>query len=220
MTVWGSILLASGGKWPHTPLLETVWKVANWPSVFYLAPTGTTGLSQQSLCQSDTPLLSPGVHLFSGLWKSNPRGGDQHEQENLKPALHAVQNAEDAAEEHFICKDGMRYAGMHLIIDLWGGKHLDNLALVKQTLTEAVSEIGATLLNIDLHHFEPNGGISGVAVLAESHMSIHTWPEKGYAALDVFVCGDCQPQKAIPVLRRAFLPDNIQCTELKRGLVL
>ena len=59
-----------------------------------------------------------------------------------------------------------------------------------------------------------------VPVLAESHMSIHTWPEKGYAALDVFVCGDCQPQKAIPVLRRAFLPDNIQCTEMKRGLVL
>lgn len=128
--------------------------------------------------------------------------------------------AQDAADEHFICKDGMRYAGMHLIIDLWGGKNLDNLALVKQTLTEAVAEIGATLLNIDLHHFEPNGGISGVAVLAESHMSIHTWPEKGYAALDVFVCGDCKPQNAIPVLRRAFLPDNIQCTEMKRGLVL
>ena len=134
--------------------------------------------------------------------------------------VHAVPADAAAADEHFICKDGMRYAGMHLIIDLWGGKHLDNLALVKQALTEAVSEIGATLLNIDLHHFEPNGGISGVAVLAESHMSIHTWPEKGYAALDVFVCGDCQPQKAIPVLRRAFLPDNIQCTEMKRGLVL
>jgi S-adenosylmethionine decarboxylase len=139
-----------------------------------------------------------------------------------KPALYEVPALPESngADEHFICKDGVRYAGMHLIIDLWGGKHLDNLALVKQTLTDAVSEIGATLLNIDLHHFEPNGGISGVAVLAESHMSIHTWPEKGYAALDVFVCGDCQPQKAIPVLRRAFLPDNIQCTEMKRGLIL
>ncbi|MEL3889677.1 adenosylmethionine decarboxylase [Ferrovibrio sp. MS7] len=139
-----------------------------------------------------------------------------------KPALYEVPAQPEAAqeEEHFINKDGMRYAGQHLIIDLWGGKHLDNLALVKQTLTEAVEAIGATLLNIDLHHFEPNGGISGVAVLAESHMSIHSWPEKGYAALDVFVCGDCQPAKAIPVLRRAFLPDTIQCTEMKRGLIL
>ncbi len=139
-----------------------------------------------------------------------------------KPALYevAAQPEIAAEEEHFINKDGMRYAGQHLIIDLWGGKNLDNLALVKQALTEAVEAIGATLLNIDLHHFEPNGGISGVAVLAESHMSIHSWPEKGYAALDVFVCGDCQPSKAIPVLRRAFLPDTIQCTEMKRGLIL
>ncbi len=139
-----------------------------------------------------------------------------------KPAIYEVPSTTDVApeDEHFICREGMRFAGQHLIIDLWGGKNLDNLALVKQTLTEAVEAIGATLLNIDLHHFEPNGGISGVAVLAESHMSIHSWPEKGYAALDVFVCGDCQPAKAIPVLRRAFLPDNIQCTELKRGLIL
>ena len=115
--------------------------------------------------------------------------------------------------------DGVKFAGQHLIIDLWGGKNLDNLQLVETTLVESVQAIGATLLNIDLHHFEPNGGISGVAVLAESHMSIHTWPEKGYAALDVFVCGDCQPYKAIPVLRRAFLPDNVQVAEMKRGLI-
>jgi S-adenosylmethionine decarboxylase len=50
-------------------------------------------------------------------------------------------------------------------------------------------------------------------------MSIHTWPENGYAALDVFVCGDCYPYKAIPVLRRAFLPSNIQVSEIKRGLI-
>jgi S-adenosylmethionine decarboxylase len=130
-----------------------------------------------------------------------------------------AQEAAVAADEHFVTKDGVRFAGQHLIIDLWGGKNLDNLKLVEQTLIEAVAEVGATLLNIDLHHFSPNGGISGVAVLAESHMSIHTWPEKGYAALDVFVCGDCRPFKAIPVLRRAFLPENIQVAEMKRGLI-
>jgi S-adenosylmethionine decarboxylase len=127
--------------------------------------------------------------------------------------------AVDAAEEHFIVKEGIRYAGTHLIIDLWGGQYLDDVDRVVQVLHEAVKEIGATLLNVDVHRFNTNGGISGVAILAESHMSIHTWPEKGYAALDVFVCGDCHPFKAIPVLRRAFLPSNLQVAEMKRGLI-
>jgi S-adenosylmethionine decarboxylase len=128
--------------------------------------------------------------------------------------------AVDAAEEHFIVKEGIRYAGTHLIIDLWGGQYLDDVDRVVQVLHEAVKEIGATLLNVDVHRFNTNGGISGVAILAESHMSIHTWPEKGYAALDVFVCGECHPFKAIPVLRRAFLPTNLQVAEMKRGLIL
>lgn len=138
-----------------------------------------------------------------------------------KALLYEVPAASMAAatDDHFVVQDGIRFAGQHLIIDLWGGKNLHNLEIVKSALTEAVAEIGATLLNIDLHHFTVNGGISGVAVLAESHMSIHTWPEKGYAALDVFVCGDCKPYKAIPVLRRAFLPENIQVAEMKRGLI-
>ena len=127
---------------------------------------------------------------------------------------------EPEQKDYFVERDGLKFAGTHLIIDLWGASRLDNLEVVEQALRDAAIVSGATILNVDLHHFEPNGGISGVAVLAESHLSIHTWPEKGYAALDVFVCGDCKPQNAIPVLRRAFLPDSIQCTELKRGLVL
>jgi S-adenosylmethionine decarboxylase len=127
--------------------------------------------------------------------------------------------AADAANEHFITRDGVKYAGQHLIIDLWGCQNIDDLQLVERTLLESVREIGATLLNIDLHHFEPNGGVSGVAVLAESHISIHTWPEKGYAALDVFVCGDCNPHRSLPVLRRAFLPTSVQVSEMKRGII-
>lgn len=138
-----------------------------------------------------------------------------------KALLYEVSSAgaNSASDDHFVVKDGIRFAGQHLIIDLWGCKNLDNLEIVKSALIDAVAEIGATLLNIDLHHFSQNGGISGVAVLAESHMSIHTWPENGYAALDVFVCGDCKPYKSIPILRRAFQPDNIQVSEMKRGLV-
>jgi S-adenosylmethionine decarboxylase len=119
---------------------------------------------------------------------------------------------------HFVVKDGLRYAGSHLLIDIWDASRLDDLEHVEETLREAVKEVGATLLRIDLHHFTENGGISGVAVLAESHMSIHTWPECGYAALDVFVCGTCDPYKAVPVLKRAFKPGNVQVAEHKRGL--
>jgi S-adenosylmethionine decarboxylase len=120
---------------------------------------------------------------------------------------------------HYVTKDGLTYAGTHLLIDIWGAERLDDLPHVEATLTEAVRATGATLLNIDLHHFTPNNGVSGVAVLAESHMSIHTWPELGYAALDIFVCGGCNPDRAVPVLREAFKPTSIQLAEHKRGLV-
>ncbi len=76
---------------------------------------------------------------------------------------------------------------------------------------------GATLLHIHLHHFTPNGGVSGVAVLSESHISIHSWPEYGYAALDIFMCGHAQPHLAIDVIREAFEPDEIIVKEELRG---
>ena len=120
-------------------------------------------------------------------------------------------------KDHFISKNGILYAGTHLILDLWGAKNLDNLELVEQTLRQAVKVAGATLLHISLHHFEPNGGISGVAVLAESHISIHTWPERSYAALDVFMCGDAQPHKCIEVLKQSFCPERIIVNEQMRG---
>ncbi|MGQ9366346.1 adenosylmethionine decarboxylase [Azospirillum sp. ST 5-10] len=114
-------------------------------------------------------------------------------------------------------RDGKVFAGTHLIVDLWDAVRLDELDHVRQTLVEAVRVAGATLLHIHLHHFTPNGGVSGVAVLAESHISIHTWPERGYAALDIFMCGDAEPRNAIPVLERAFRPGSITCDELLRG---
>ncbi len=119
--------------------------------------------------------------------------------------------------DHFITRNGKRYAGTHLIVDLWGAERLDDLDHVEQTLVDAVDAAGATLLHIHLHHFTPNGGISGVAVLAESHISIHSWPECGYAALDVFMCGDAQPERAVDVLRTAFRPASVHVGEFLRG---
>jgi S-adenosylmethionine decarboxylase len=109
------------------------------------------------------------------------------------------------------------FIGRHLILDLWEARALDDEEAIERALRDSVAVAGATLLHLHLHRFEPNGGVSGAAVLAESHISIHTWPERGYAALDVFVCGDCDPEKTVPVLRRAFAPKYIVLSELRRG---
>ena len=130
------------------------------------------------------------------------------------------QAVEDLTQDHFINRNGKTYAGTHLIIDLWGATELDNLSLMEVTLREAVEKAKATLLHIHLHHFTPNGGISGVAVLAESHISVHSWPERNYAAFDVFMCGDAEPEKAIEVLKAAFTPSEVKVDTILRGEVV
>jgi S-adenosylmethionine decarboxylase len=119
-------------------------------------------------------------------------------------------------ENHFAERNGVRCAGVHLIIDVHGGQGLDDIDLIEATLRRCVSAAQATLLHIHLHHFQPNG-VSGVAVLAESHISIHTWPDIGYAALDVFMCGKADPDACIPVLREAFKAQRVEVSELLRG---
>ena len=119
--------------------------------------------------------------------------------------------------DHFVVRNGVRCAGAHLIIDLYGAQRLDDLDHIETTLRRCVEAAGATLLHIHLHHFEPNGGVSGVAVLAESHISIHSWPEASYAALDVFMCGNANPDRCVPVLRKAFNPKRVAVSELLRG---
>jgi len=112
----------------------------------------------------------------------------------------------------------VKYAGIHLIVELWKANNLSSLPKIKQILEECVKACGATLLKIDLHKFNPQGGISGVAIIAESHISIHSWPEYKYAAIDIFVCGEVDPYKSIPVLKKGFKPKKIQIMEIKRGV--
>lgn len=122
-------------------------------------------------------------------------------------------------KDYFIERDGEKFAGMHLLVDLWGASHLDDLSVTEQALRDAAEASGATILHCHLHRFTPNGGISGVLVLAESHISIHTWPERGFAALDVFMCGDCDPYHGVPVLEAAFAPREMVLCEQRRGRV-
>lgn len=107
--------------------------------------------------------------------------------------------------------------GMHLLIDFWGARHLTDAGRIETAMREAAEACGATVLNVMLHSFGEGSGITGVAMLAESHISIHTWPETDYAALDVFVCGGCDATLALDVLRRHFQPVRERATPHLRG---
>jgi S-adenosylmethionine decarboxylase len=93
--------------------------------------------------------------------------------------------------------------GMHVLLDLHGvsGAMLTDCPLIEQLLLDAAAAAGARVLGSRFHPFGPELGITGVLLLAESHISIHTWPEHGYAAVDVFMCGDARPMAAIALIR-------------------
>jgi len=138
-----------------------------------------------------------------------------------EPAIKAPAADQDPlAPDHFVQEHGFEFAGRHVIADFWDAEGLDDLQRVERALRQAAVAAGATLLSVDLHHFTPNNGVSGVAVLAESHISVHTWPERGFAALDVFMCGTAQPMRAIEVLKAHLNPAKVSVTEQKRGMML
>ena len=125
----------------------------------------------------------------------------------------------DVQKDYFITRDGVTFAGMHLLVDLWGASRLDDPQHIDAALREAAETAGATILHGHFHHFSPNGGVSGVLVLAESHISIHTWPERDFAAIDIFMCGACDPHLSLPVLQRAFGAARVVVDEQRRGRI-
>lgn len=125
----------------------------------------------------------------------------------------------DNTNDYFIEQDGVRYAGNHVLVELWDAVNLDDPKLIDDALLQGAREAGATVLHSHFHHFSPYSGVSGVVVLAESHISIHTWPEKNYAAIDIFMCGDCDPHDALPAIKRAFQPRDVEVQHLKRGVI-
>jgi len=113
-------------------------------------------------------------------------------------------------------KKHLKAYGKHLIIDLHGARHLDDMSLMKAAIHDIIKQTSTTLLFENFHHFHPSG-ITGIACLAESHISVHTWPEQNFAAFDVFMCGKAQPELAITILKHYFGgTENV--TVLKRGI--
>ncbi len=139
--------------------------------------------------------------------------------ENTVSTVDRIYKVVDNDHDYFVEKDGLKFAGTHLLLELWGARNLDDPKRIDTWLCNAARAAGATILHSHFHHFSPNGGVSGVVVLAESHISIHTWPERDYAAVDIFMCGSCDPYKAIPVLKEAFEPATVQLSEHRRGLI-
>jgi S-adenosylmethionine decarboxylase len=108
--------------------------------------------------------------------------------------------------------------GKHCILELYAcdSSRLDDEAFLRDTITTAAKRAGATLLNLITHRFEPQG-VTGLALLAESHISIHTWPESGYAAVDVFTCGDhTMPERACAVLAAELGAASHKLTSFRR----
>ena len=107
--------------------------------------------------------------------------------------------------------------GKHVLLDFWEAAGLTDVAFIETAMRSAATACGATLLEVKLHQFGNGGGITGIALLAESHISIHTWPEINYAALDVFVCGACDAEKAVDSLKSHFNPSRFKIINISRG---
>ncbi len=119
--------------------------------------------------------------------------------------------------DHFMSEGGVEFAGKHYLVDFWGAQSLTSVAVIEQALRDAATASRSVLLHIHLHQFSSSGGVTGVALLAESHISVHTWPERDFAAFDVFMCGDAKPEEAVALLKAVFRPERVELSEILRG---
>jgi len=113
----------------------------------------------------------------------------------------------------------VRTLGYHLLIEFCGCDHdiLNDVGNIKGLMDEAAVVSGASIVESVFHRFNPHG-VSGVVVIAESHLAIHTWPEYGYAAVDLFTCGEAvDPWKAYEFLKERLTPQSTSTKEILRG---
>lgn len=112
----------------------------------------------------------------------------------------------------------LKKGGVHLLAEFWHGKIIENKKEVKEILIEAAKAANNTPLNVSVYKFYP-WGITGFALLTESHIALHSWPEFNYLAIDVFTCGKkAMPYKALGYLKKVFQPQKTEIKEIKRGI--
>ena len=114
----------------------------------------------------------------------------------------------------------MTTLGRHALLELrdCNRAKLDDLGFIRDSLLQAAAKAGGTVIDHIFHQFSPQG-VTGVVAIAESHLCIHTWPEYGYAAMDIFTCGDSfDPHDAAQLLIQQFESSNPQVIEVPRGV--
>ena len=114
-----------------------------------------------------------------------------------------------------------KYLGQHVLAEFFecDPNILNNSQKVESLMIDAALECGATIVQKCFHMFSPHG-VSGVVIISESHLAIHTWPELGYAAVDLFTCGEqCDPKVSYEFLKRKFNSTGAKYTQLNRGLM-
>lgn len=114
----------------------------------------------------------------------------------------------------------MQGLGRHILAEVYGCEFriLNDLDRIREILVSAALSAGAEVRETAFHRFSPQG-VSGVVVISESHIAIHTWPELGYAALDVFTCGErVDPWVAMDAIVKDFKASQVTASEIKRGV--
>ncbi len=143
--------------------------------------------------------------------------------ESFFPELHPNPGWLDSCQSNhneILHTNSSEIIGRHCILELYQCDHarLNDEAFIRTTITSSVKIAGATLINLVTHSFKPQG-VTGLALLAESHISIHTWPEVGYAAIDVFTCGNhTMPEKACKLLFKDFLAKKFSFKNIEREI--
>jgi S-adenosylmethionine decarboxylase proenzyme len=115
----------------------------------------------------------------------------------------------------------LKALGKHLLLELNGCDHklLNDISFIKETMLAAAKASGATVLGESFHQFSPQG-VSGVIIIAESHLTMHTWPEHGYAGADIFTCGTrVKPEKAAKVIIAKLKPSTHSIILMERGII-
>ncbi len=159
-------------------------------------------------------------------YDSNPRDELYQDAESLEEAWLVLANGEPQSPipipEEFLNASAQRAAqaqyglGRHVIAEFWNCENAQSEQGLAEAIADAVRGARATLLDLNVRRFYPQG-YSAIALLAESHLSLHAWPELGYVALDVFTCGEADPQKIVQALEEHFKPRDTEYIKIPRG---